>query len=273
MNQQPNNPPALVIDGIIIPVRIDPEHEYTLTTNEVAAGYGVSKDTLKKTVRRHIDEMKEGKHWFSEVGTNCPHPGLNEYGFRLWTKRGIVRLGFFIRSERAKRFRDLAEDLVIREWEQPAPLALDTSALVNAINGLTAELRLTRESSHNLKNLPAEITALTIRTKAPAEPEQATIAAEGVAILTKGHDKAFDVPFHTMANVFARLGLGNLKPRDFPSLMRETHGSRAFQSAAGKAIKKHVAGFTFPAHGRLWTVKHRSPARGSVYRFTPVLAE
>ncbi len=26
----------------------------------------------------------------------------------------MVRLGFFIRSDRAKRFRDLAEDLVIR---------------------------------------------------------------------------------------------------------------------------------------------------------------
>ena len=35
------------------------------------------------------------------------------YKKTLWTKRGIVRLGFFIKSDRAKLFRDWAEDLVI----------------------------------------------------------------------------------------------------------------------------------------------------------------
>lgn len=126
------NPYALVIDGITLPVTLHPDHEYTLTTTEVAAGYGVSKDTLKKTVRRHLDEMVEGKHWFSEVGTNCPHPGITEYGLRHWTKRGIVRLGFFIRSERAKRFRDMAEDLVIRAWEGERPQPRDLTGLSTA---------------------------------------------------------------------------------------------------------------------------------------------
>lgn len=35
MNTQPN-PHALIIDDLVIPVRIDPDHEYTLTTREVA---------------------------------------------------------------------------------------------------------------------------------------------------------------------------------------------------------------------------------------------
>jgi len=42
----------------------------------------------------------------------------------LWTKRGIVRLGFFIKSERAKLFRDWAEDFILRPAELaqlPAP--------------------------------------------------------------------------------------------------------------------------------------------------------
>jgi Phage antirepressor protein KilAC domain len=36
----------------------------------------------------------------------------------LWIKRGIIRLGFFIKSARAKHFRDAAEDLVIDAGKQ-----------------------------------------------------------------------------------------------------------------------------------------------------------
>ena len=36
----------------------------------------------------------------------------------MWTKRGIVRLGFFVKSERAKMFRDWAEDLVIDKIDE-----------------------------------------------------------------------------------------------------------------------------------------------------------
>ncbi len=36
----------------------------------------------------------------------------------FWTKRGVIRLGFFIKSERAKKFRDWAEDLILNSIEQ-----------------------------------------------------------------------------------------------------------------------------------------------------------
>lgn len=45
----------------------------------------------------------------------------------MWTKRGIVRLGFLLNSPRAKAFRDFAEDLVLSDLPvvtAPAPLAL-----------------------------------------------------------------------------------------------------------------------------------------------------
>lgn len=166
-NAQTTNPPALVIDGIIIPVRIDPVHEYTLPTTEVAAGYGVTKDTLKKTLRRHSDELTEGKHWVSEVGTNCPHPGNNEHGIRHWTKRGIIRLGFFIKSERAKRFRDMAEDLVLDRWENPTAPSLDLTPLLEVLRDIVTEVREIRlalvsqspaPAAGEALHLPAQIT-------------------------------------------------------------------------------------------------------------------
>ncbi|EIQ01065.1 hypothetical protein OpiT1DRAFT_05632 [Opitutaceae bacterium TAV1] len=36
-----------------------------------------------------------------------------EQDVTLWTKRGVIRLGFFIKSERAKKFRNAAEDLTL----------------------------------------------------------------------------------------------------------------------------------------------------------------
>ena len=46
----------------------------------------------------------------------------------FWTKRGIIRLGFFIKSKQAILFRDWAEDLIINVLEagenflQPVPV-------------------------------------------------------------------------------------------------------------------------------------------------------
>lgn len=101
-----------------IPVRPSAEHVYLLETALVAKGYGVSKDVVKKHKMRNGAELVEGKHWIRGV-TNCTHPG-DESDTIYWTKRGIVRLGFFIKSGRAKIFRDAAEDLVIEAASAPA---------------------------------------------------------------------------------------------------------------------------------------------------------
>lgn len=136
--------PALIIDGIIIPVTPHPEHEYTLSTAEVAAGYGVGEANIRELKRKHTEELIEGKHFSSVRNTDARNL---QRVTTIWTKRGIIRLGFFIRSERAKRFRDLAEDLVLREWDQaPTPIVgYDNAALISVIRDLTVEVSLLRE--------------------------------------------------------------------------------------------------------------------------------
>lgn len=99
---------TLNVDGEIIPVRPSEQHEYLLETKLVAKGYGVARRVIQEHKKEHADELLEGKHWV--VGNSDTLGGNQKVIF--WTKRGIVRLGFFIRSERAKRFRDAAEDLV-----------------------------------------------------------------------------------------------------------------------------------------------------------------
>lgn len=105
-------------DDIQLNVRPHEVHEWALTTAEVAAGYGVSESTIREHKRTKPDELIEGKHFVSVRNTDAVRNQADTW----WTKKGVIRLGFFIKSERAKCFRDWAEDLVVNALRKPAPL-------------------------------------------------------------------------------------------------------------------------------------------------------
>lgn len=81
-------------------------HTFLMPTKDVALGYGCSIDTINHNKLNHKDELIEGKHFIMVKNAN----NVNK---AMWTKRGVVRLGFFIKSEQAKAFRDWAEDYVV----------------------------------------------------------------------------------------------------------------------------------------------------------------
>ncbi|HRO76663.1 MAG TPA: hypothetical protein PLP27_11005 [Crocinitomicaceae bacterium] len=130
---QPNNSKLSlqVMDNLTVQVLPNTEHEFLMTTNEVAEGYGIS----EYTIRRHKmekSELVEGTHFITAVSIlngktrnalKIPH------NTTLWTKRGIIRLGFFITSSRAKLFRDWAENLIIK-LDQQANLFGDAKMVV-----------------------------------------------------------------------------------------------------------------------------------------------
>ena len=95
----------------------DPTHEFTATTEQVALGYGVSVSTIRDHKANRPEELVEGKHFLTVGITDAGNGNLTR---TLWTKRGIVRLGFFIRSKRARLFRDMAEDLVLNAMNSTA---------------------------------------------------------------------------------------------------------------------------------------------------------
>jgi len=84
------------------------DHIFLLSSKDVALGYGVSEHTIRSHRKDQSDELIEGKHFIIDRSyKNTPKT--------YWTKRGIVRLGFFIKSQQAKAFRDWAEDYVVEE--------------------------------------------------------------------------------------------------------------------------------------------------------------
>ena len=109
-----NGQQALVLqvtNGLSVAVFPHKTYQFTLPTKEVARGYGVNRSTIQMTKMRHDDELLEFKHFFSIVtNSDSGKPPQKE---THWTKAGIIRLGFFIRSERAKIFREWAEQLIL----------------------------------------------------------------------------------------------------------------------------------------------------------------
>lgn len=111
----------VVTDGLSVTVLPNPTHQFLMTTKEVANGYGVTDYAIRQNKVSLSNELIEGKHFVLAV--SIPHGELPStlkcaHNAVLWTKRGVVRLGFAMRSDRAKLFRDWAEELIIKVDEQ-----------------------------------------------------------------------------------------------------------------------------------------------------------
>lgn len=116
-NEVGNLLPMTVMEGVSVNVLPSKEYEFLMTTKEVAVGYGISETTLRRHKMEHDSELIVGKHFTTAVqimNSDLKSP----YNKVFWTKRGIIRLGFFIKSERAKLFRDWAEELIVKVHEQ-----------------------------------------------------------------------------------------------------------------------------------------------------------
>ncbi len=131
-----------VTDGLTVTIRPDSSHEFLMPTKEVAKGYGVQETTIRRQLQNHKQEFVEGKHFINGVQL------LNaaKMPYKLFTKRGIVRLGFFIKSKNAMLFRDWAEDLIIN---QISPLTM-TGALAKQKEANSRELMRLRQRKYTL---------------------------------------------------------------------------------------------------------------------------
>lgn len=113
-----------VTDGLTVAVLKHSDHEFLMDTNSVAKGYGIAKSTVRWHLSQN-DEIIEEKHFIRGVGKTNTHANTHANAQPhqvFWTKAGIIRLGFFIKSERAKLFRDWAEQVLLEEIHAPEPL-------------------------------------------------------------------------------------------------------------------------------------------------------
>lgn len=116
-----------VSEGLSVMIMPDNNHEFLMTTRDVAVGYDVSENTLRGHRFSHKNELIENKHFVKGVCfLNTFEKGGVQPHQIFWTKQGVIRLGFYIKSERAKLFRDWVENLVVNYLEKKLPKLPDT---------------------------------------------------------------------------------------------------------------------------------------------------
>jgi hypothetical protein len=133
---------------------------WLLSTADVADGFGCTPDAVRQAKSRRGDELLEGRHW---VVTDRHTPGGLQQVV-MWSQRGVVRLGFMITSDRARRFRDFAEELVVSprasapDPVSASPLAL-SRALLEALEVQESRITGLAASTAHLEHQQAETVA------------------------------------------------------------------------------------------------------------------
>lgn len=112
-----------VTDGLTVAVIQDQKFEFLMPTKDVALGYGVADATVRSHMNQQKQELLENVHFVkgvqktntlsSSVGISNARTENLQTNQTYWTKAGVIRLGFFIKSERAKLFRDWAEQIIL----------------------------------------------------------------------------------------------------------------------------------------------------------------
>lgn len=146
-------------DDVQLNFLLDDRHEFLLTTKEVALGYGTSTENVRVHKHSNKEEFIEGKHFLTVSNSNAQKYNLTmdtkARQVTLWTKRGIIRLGFFIKSQRAKEFRDWCEDLIINSPQQnnaPELLTKDGKNVFNVLGGLMTRNKKISNEIESLKS-------------------------------------------------------------------------------------------------------------------------
>ena len=109
-----------VTDGLTVAVLQHQTHEFIMPTKDVALGYGVSPGTIRNHQASHSDDLVYGRHFIKGVDLIDTLTNSQPHAI-YWTKAGVVRLGFFIKSERAKMFRDWAEAVILQVLSPQIP--------------------------------------------------------------------------------------------------------------------------------------------------------
>jgi hypothetical protein len=121
-----------VTDDLNVQLFTNPDFGFLMDTNTVAVGYGVSPNTIRAHKISHRDELIENHHYVSSVEKINPRKNLNANRV-YWTKSGVIKLGFFIKSERAKAFRCWAENVILEVTSKPVSLPVATKRKDNRL--------------------------------------------------------------------------------------------------------------------------------------------
>ena len=91
------------------------EHEWLLSTKDVAEGYGLTEQAVRMVKQRNSDELEEGVHYLTVTDRDAQNITGNPKtrSVTMWTKEGVVIMGMFIKTPIAKEFRRWATKYIV----------------------------------------------------------------------------------------------------------------------------------------------------------------
>ena len=103
----------VVTKDLKVTLKPDSNHEFLMSTKDVANGFGVTTVAIRSIKLDHKNEFIEGKHFVSNVAIS--NGDLRTTRSTGWSRGGILRLAFYIRGEQGRIFRDCIENVVMEK--------------------------------------------------------------------------------------------------------------------------------------------------------------
>lgn len=163
------NPVIIPFGEIQLQVRPDAQHKWLLETKLVAEAYGITEAGVRMHKAGYKDELIEGTHFISVNNPNAnPRAGIPHIS-TFWTREGVVMLGFFIKSDRAKEFRKFASNLIVNgEASKPtAPNVLPSFRELALMVIQSEDARIAAEEAQRLAELEAQKQKTIVQELAP----------------------------------------------------------------------------------------------------------
>lgn len=89
------------------PIQHD-RHGWLLTQKETCEAFAIDDATLDTLLSSHADSLLEDRHFLK---TSITSAEMATSKITFWTKKGVIRLAYYLKSEASLDFLDLAEDL------------------------------------------------------------------------------------------------------------------------------------------------------------------
>lgn len=86
----------------------DSKHGWLLSVNETCEAFNIDRASIEALRQSHTETLSEGRHY---LYTTISSGGVNTSKIMFWTKKGIIRLAYYLKTDAALAFLDFAEDL------------------------------------------------------------------------------------------------------------------------------------------------------------------
>lgn len=92
----------------------DNRHGWLLSQQETCEAFDIDQASLEGLLASHADSLQADRHFLS---TSITSAGMTTSKITFWTKKGIIRLAYYLKSDASLDFLDLAEDLELKSLQ------------------------------------------------------------------------------------------------------------------------------------------------------------